>query len=395
MNSVNNVINHINKGFHTSLELAAYTVTHSEPLEKVAKLIERIIRVAEVIMGTLSTAFLTLASQLKDTIIVFETLRFVGVMNLLICPKNGKYFLTDPANSWQKRADRVTLAFHSALKSFRGLNKFGFVEMGAMAKNAIGQLSIFALVTDSFILASNFFSSWESIANNLPKAHKKIADADSKIDKWEHRPAALDYLRVGDELECKYFETVYIAKANALHAHFDRLEKKVRFNDDKHQKALEVNEAGESRLPKAIQEKIIADSLSENKKIGIEIGKVEAKLQKTEQRIARLAARELTELAKELGKTDSTFKVKQWEVMKANAEQEQTKVWLRIANAIGKIAVVSFALVLTSINLWTAPFTLSLLFLGIVVDSIGLSKILVEEFWKPKPIPKNTAVFAA
>lgn len=382
-NSVNNTVNNIGQGFQKSLEVTAYAVDSAEALEKIAKIAERIIRVVGVLAEGLSTAVSNFGSQLKDTIIVFETLRFIGVLKLLTVPgPNGKYFLTDAANSWMKRADRVTLAFHCAFKTVKGLNKFGFVDLGVMAKDAIGKLPIFVLVMDSFILASSFFSSWDNIAVGLPKARKKIAEANAKIDKWEYRPTAIALLKANDEIERKFFESKYDAKAKELHAKIEGLEKKVRLNDDK------LAKAETSDLTQEAQDKIVAACAVEKKKLNAEITKASAKLVTVDDRIAKIAARDCRGLAEDLEKADTNFKVRKWEVCKSNGKQDESKVWIRLANAVGKIAVVVLALTLTAVNVWTAPFMLSLLFLGIVVDSIGLSKILLEEFWKPKAIPK-------
>lgn len=388
-------INNVCKGFHRGLEITTYCVTHSDPLEKAAKLAERIIRIAEIVTGQLSKAVSNLGSQLKNCIIVFETLKFVGIMNILVNPTNGKYFLTDPKNSWQKRLDRVTLAFHCAFKSVRGLNKFGLVELGAMAKNAIGQLPIFTLVMDSFILASSFFSSWDSFANNLPKANKSIRKADKHLDKWQYRQTAITLLKAGEQSGCSYFEDSYSKKLVKLRSKLQNLEKTVRLNEGKIQKALDLQKEPDSTpLPKADQDKMVSKCTQENKELALKIKTKQVKLAKTEARFQKITSGEFKELAGDLEKTNSNFKVKKWEVEQSNAKQDRSKVWLQIANAIGKIAVVTLALTLTAINLWAAPFMLSLLFLGTLVDSIGLTKILVSEFWKKKPVPTQAAVLS-
>lgn len=382
--------NHI----HKSLEVATFTATHSEPLEKVAKLAERFIRVSDVAFGGISQAVSNLGNQLRDAIIVFESLRFVGIMNFLVTPKNGKYFLVDSANSWQKRLDRVTLAIHCAFKSIKGLNKFGFVDLGVMAKNAIGKLPIFTLTMDSFILASSFFSTWDNLAVVQPKVRKKLDETEAKIEKWEYRPMAIAGLKAGDEIERRHFESKYNAKALELNNSLQGLEKKARLNEDKLQKALS-QEAGETQLPQNVQEKIIKECTVESKKLAREIGSIQAKIIKTDGRIAKIVARDCKGLALDLEKTDVNFKIRKWEVGQANAKQESAKNWVKVANSVGKIAVVTLALTLTAINLWTAPFLLTLLGMGILVDSIGLSKILLDEFWKPKPLPRNPVILAA
>lgn len=400
------IINNIAKGFHKSLEVAAHTVTHSEPLEKVAKIVDRVISALAVVFGTLSASMLDFGSRLKSSIIVFESLRFVGVMNMLVNPnpKTGKYLLTDPTTSWQKCVDRVTLAFHTAFKTVKGLNKFGFIGLGIMAKNAIGKLPIFTLAMDSFIIASSFFSTWDNIANGLSKPSEKIAKANKMLDKWEFRPTAIAFLKAEDEITRKYFETAYNEKASALKTKLAGLEKEARLNEDILQKTLELQKQEKSsQLPKIAQEKIIVECMEKSKALSLKIEGKQRKLLKTEERIYKIASSNYKGLAEDLEKSSAKYlvkktdgkiedlKMKKWEVYKANKTQERSKIWLRIANAVGKIAVVVFALTLTAINLWTAPFLLSLLGMGIIVDSIGLSKILIEEFWKPKPLPKVTS----
>ena len=385
MESIKSYINHVTAGMHKTLEISAYTVTHAEPLEKVAKITGRILGMAEIAFNGLSKAFANLNSQLRDTILVFETLRFVGVMNMLLTPKNGKYFLSDPNNSWQKRADRVNLAFHTAFKMVKGLNKFGFVDIGFMAKNVVGKLPIFTLSMDSFIIASSFFSTWDILVNSLPRANKTLAKANAKVDEWEWRPTALLLLKANDEIQRLQFEEKYSQKAEKLRAEQADLESKFRLNEDKLQKLA----SPESTLKKDVQEKTLAECMSEKKKLSQLLGRVNVRIHDTDEKISKIAARDCRGVAADLEKADANFKLKKWEVRKANAQQEKTKIWVRIANAVGKIGVVTLALGLAAASVIAAPIpAFTLLFIGTIVDSIGLTKILIEEFWKPKPLPK-------
>jgi hypothetical protein len=276
---------------------------------------------------------------------MFDTLKFFGSSKNLICPdEKGKYLLTNPENSWQKCADRVALTIHTGFKTFKGMNKFGFVSLGQMAKNAIGHLSIFQLVMDGFILASNVFGLWDSVKYGLPKANKKIKEASEKIDEWEQRPYAIELLKAGDKLELQTFQEHYEAKATELHKQLNKAEGK--------QKAA-----------------------------------IQAKLEKIDSRIAKIAANDFAGLAVDLEKANIPLKQKKWEVCQYNAKQEHTKVWIKIVGAICKIAVISLALVLIATNMWAAPYALSLLALGNITDSIGLTKIVLDKFWKPEPLP--------
>src|SRR5262245_36587323 len=112
MNFIRNIPNHLRNG----VEYAAFSATHAEPLEKVAKVAYRLIETLNVIFNGLSKPFLTLATELKDACTVFETVKVFGNIKLFVLPQkhNGKYLFNDPATSWQKIADRVTLLAHNA-----------------------------------------------------------------------------------------------------------------------------------------------------------------------------------------------------------------------------------------------------------------------------------------
>ena len=52
---------------------------------------------------------------------------------------------------------------------------------------------------------------------------------------------------------------------------------------------------------------------------------------------------------------------------------------IKTASSVAKIAVITMALVLTAINLWTKLPFIALLSLGIVADTLGLVKIFLEK----------------
>lgn len=378
------------------MKVAAYTVSHAEPLEKVAKIIERTISIAEIVMGTISVAFSNLGKQLKDTIIVFETLRFIGAVKTLITPdaKTGEYFLRSAKNSWQKCVDRVALLFHTCFKMIKGLNRFGFVDLGFMAKDAIGKLPIFTLVMDSFMIVSASFGTWDNVLKSLPRARSTQKLANEKLEKWEYRLTDIDMLKVNDKSTCKHFESRYANKANSLHAELDQLEKNNRLNEDTLQEVLDMKAKGETKLSVESQEKIIAECQKVNTDNAAKKAIIEAKLGKVERRVSMIAENNFKELAEELEKKDIKFKERKWETVKANGGRDELKTWSRIANSVGKIAVILFAFTLTALNVWTTPFLLSLLAMGILVDSIGLTKILLEKFYDPLEMPTPAPVVA-
>lgn len=405
MNIVRNVADHLRNG----VEYAAYTATHAEPLEKVAKVVYRIIESLNVIFNGISKPFLTLATELKDACIVFETVKIFGNIKMFVVPnqKNGKYLFNDPATSWQKLTDRVTLTAHNAFKFVKGLNKFGFVELGVMAKNAIGKLPIFTLVMDALIVTSSFFSTWDSVAIGLPKARKDGKNADKHLNKWEYYRAGVSFLRIGDAIDRAKFETAYKHKAEKIANNLVKQRQDAStFEQKKAQLSAEL-EAVEGIKPRreAAIKRELANLETKSIVAAATIKKLENSGERVAARLDKLEKGQFKELADELSasaeriyevtrivdgkeKTEKMarvdFKLHKWTVVKENAKIEQNKTWLRIANAVGKIAVVALALVLTAADIWIAPALLSLFFLGMVVDSIGWTKFVTDEYYKPK-----------
>lgn len=355
MNAVNNVVDYCGQGAQSALKVIGFAVENCEPLEKIAKITFRVSELAKLVLGGLSVTMSNFAKQLGDTILVFESLRFIGVMKLLLTKqRNGEYLLTDPKTSWAKCIDRVALAFHTAFKSVKGLNKFGFVELGWMAKDAIGKLPIFTLVMDSFILISCFFSGWDSATKSMPEAQKKLARAEEHLSKWEYRDTAINLLKSQDEYVRQDFVSKYTADIQKIEATI--LEKTGKTDD----------------------------------RSVVELKAAEVKLHKVSSRLALLANENVDEnnckvLAEDLEKNDINFKLKQWKLVKKNASNLETRVVFRIANSVSKIAVVILALTLVAMNVWTAPFLFTLIAMGIVSDSLGLTKTLLEEFLKDTP----------
>jgi hypothetical protein len=413
MNVVRNIAGHLRNG----AEYAAFTATHAEPLEKVAKVVYRIIESFNVIFSGLSKPLLTLATELKDACTVFETVKIFGNIKMFVVPnqKNGKYIFNDPDTSWQKLADRVTLLAHNSFKFVKGLSKFGFVELGVMAKNAIGKLPIFTLVMDTLIVTSSFFSTWDSVAKGLPKGRQDNKEAEEHLNKWEYRRAGIYFLKAGDSIVRAKFEMAFKKKAEDVATKLDE-QKNIASSLEQKKATLSVElDAVEGIKPR--REAAIRRELGEIetksivaaatiKKLENSGAKVAARLEKLEKGQFKELADELSAQAERLynvtrivdgkEKTEKMscvdFKLHKWTVKKENAKIEQNKTWLNIANAIGKIAVVALALVLTAVDVWIAPTLLSLFILGIVVDSIGWTKFMTAEYYKGKAIPRQTAL---
>lgn len=353
--------NNIGNGIESTIKMAAFTATHAEPLEKIVKILERTININAALTGVMSKPMKALSTELRDAATLFETVKIFGTIKQFVSrDKEGKYFLTNSHNTWQRRADRVCLAFHNVFKTIKGLNRAGFVELGIMAKNAIGKLPVFVLLMDSFIMLSSFFGTWDSLSDGIPKAEKKINHADAKLAKWQFRKEAIAQLSTKHVVDLSNFETDFRGKKERI----------------THTLAAKEKALGEANSSKATE------------KLSKEIEKLQAQQQKYDTRLEKIASHDCKGLAEELAKTKIDGKIRKWEVMRENANIPLNKNWLRVANNVGKIAIVAWAMLCTVLNTWSLPFYLSVLVVGVIVDSMGITKMLYDEFAREKPLPR-------
>ena len=196
----------------------------------------------------------------------------------------------------------------------------------------------------------------------------------------ECRAQSIDLLRVKDDIERSSFENRYRAKSVDYNHKIDQVA--LRLADAKIQ-LEDTAEMGVSPLSDKERDDVEANV----KKLGKELAQLEAKKTKSEHRLQLAVDHDYKGLAEELSKKRISGvggKIQRYEVMKSNAEIKMNKSWLGIANSVGKIAVITLALALTALNWWSLPFALSLITLGCIVDSIGYTKIIYDEFVKEK-----------
>ena len=213
---------------------------------------------------------------------------------------------------------------------------------------------------DSFILAQGFFGGWDS-ALKLPKMNKKLKCAETQITKWEARP----------------FD-IYLLKQSQDPQTFSRY-------------AARYTQKNVSISTKLAEKEALIQTAPKNKikAIQSEIAELNTKKIKNEIKLEFIQKNNYEGLVNHLTKAPIETKVKKWEYEKQNAKIQLNGNWLGIAGTIGKIAVVTLALTLTALNSFTLPYTLSLLTLGFVVDSIGLAKIFYGEYERPVKITKT------
>lgn len=375
-----NAVNHVYKGCQYGLEGCGHVASNVEPLEKVVKITYKVIDFVALVQGAVAAPFKSLSTGLKQTAEVFETIKFFGAMKTLICPENGVYFLTNVNNTVQKRLDRVFLAAHSSLKMLSSLNKYSFIKLGKIAKYSIGHLPVFKFVSDAFVGFSSFFGAWDSI-KSLSKVQKNLNNAIVKFDKWEYRETLIALIRGGDQLELADLEKKYADKIVKISQKIALLDQELQHHIECREK-LSVNSIDSTmqKMPENERQLNLNKHVDQAKILSNKIAKLQNLKVKYETREFKIARRDYKSLANELREKDVYAKILKWESVKEENEVRQTKCWLKIANSIAKIVVVSLALTLTAINLWTVPTLLTLLGLGIFADSIGLTKIFYEDY---------------
>jgi len=382
------VINPLVKGFQQTFEVLNKIVSENEKLEKVAKNFVRASDMAALITGSISSSLSSMTENVRNYTIVYDSVKIFGATKALVGrDEDGKYIWTNPKNTWQRVADRVFLFAHSAFKTYRGVVKAGLATYGELAKNIIGSLPIFTFLMDGLVTISNIFSIWDLSISGLPKANKKIADAEQHITKWKCRKLDIEFLRsIGDQITVKRYENKYLEKSKTL-------DKKLADTNA----ALEKVKA-ESNFPvlgtdstslKAYKQKM-SDCQQEINSLQEKINHIGTKIIQNNGRLDKIRNHDYAGLAADLAKGPIDAKIRKWEVVKSNSGIPLTQSWLGVAHAISKIAVIVVALTVTAINLWTLPFALTVLSLGMLSDTLGLVKLLQKDFDKPAPIPSTT-----
>jgi hypothetical protein len=338
--------NCVTRSFQKGLDLTHEAISKNENLMKVSKITFKIIDFVSMLTGKITTAFKMLSARLKDTADVIEGFCLVGRVKELACPDKGEYFLRK--STWQKCADRIFLTAASVFKTINIGVKFSLISLGRAAKFAFGNVPVMRLIPDSLVAISSFFSVWDN-KNVSQKTSQKLALANSKVEKWANRPNQVAAVRSGDSEAVFNLKIDYQIKSALLEREIHGL-----------------------------------DPASRSK----EIAKKTAVLNKYQDRLELIAKNNHAVLADELAKPDIALKQKNWSLEYSNQKFNQNKAWLGIAASAAKIFVITMATTTTAMGLCTAPWTLSVMAVGIAVESIGLTKALYETA-KPQELPKK------
>ena len=341
------------KPIQMGLKIGEIFTSRTEALEKVAKNSHRLIEIGSKLQVFTSSALDSLTTTLKSVVDVFEAIRLIGILHLFFCPqKNGKYFLFDEGISTVKKIDRSFLAGHLVCKSARVLNKWRLIDLGEIAKaKIIGGLTFFHVFTDSLMTMSCVFNIADTV-ERFQDCTKKNALNEKKIKHWEERPDLLAKVEAGDVQEIMRLEEYWKGKIERKKA---EIEKKLSKLDQYNVSATRERVAG----------------------LGRDITKLESRLEK-------VAKQDYKALYTDLAKTKPAEKIEKWRRADERVEDERKLNWVKIATSVSKIFVIFMAFAFTALNIVAAWPIALLLACGIIADSIGLAKIVMEQFSKDK-----------
>lgn len=392
-------INHVKQSIHRAgekfFDVGSFICTDIEPLEKVAKVSYRSIEFIQLAFSLASTGFKTLARNLKDSAEIFESVHvFERYRELFFPDANGNSFFK--VNSRMKIIDRILLTVHSTMKTTGYLMSVGLFTLGKVSSVAIGHLTVFKFVTESFVVGSSFFGIMDT-KNKFVDARSQLKNAKSKIEKWEHRPEFLAKVQAGDQEVLAGLKSKYRTKTFSLSQQIAAVEQKAAKANEyaalmQNTDPVAMPEALSQKLEKSTSVELAAKYKEKAQALATKIADLQAKRHDYEIRVEDIESGNYDGIAANLAKSDATFKARKWEVVKTNANIMFTKAWLNIAKSVAKIVVVSFALVVIALNQWALPYALTLLGLGIISDGLGLTKILYEHYVKLQPVPTKPAL---
>lgn len=402
-------MNVVNKPIVDETEVANHIVTRIEAFDRTSKVIYRTISLAKLI-APIPVAISNLGIVLNKACDSYEATRFFGLMAFLAPKKNGKYFyfFFDPKNSWQKCADRLCLVAHTILKLMNAAYKCKFTKLaGITAVKLVGHLTIFKFVMDGFVVVSSMFGLWDT-ALALRKEGKEQQESKDKIAKWDQRRIQVtNLLKLDSGVQSQDFidetKLLFSQKIN---------EQSNRLATDKQgliaaQTAL--NSESVNELPKEKKETTVADLKAKITKFSASIERAEAFKVKYKNRLEQIETKAYRNLAVEMaGKEVSLesddrtivdsinekadLKNKKWSAVRDLLDASKVNHWMKVATCIGKIAVITLALTLTAINVWSPFVLVPLIGLGILADSTALTKIIYENFYLNE-LKKRTTEF--
>lgn len=139
---------------------ASHIATHSNSLEKAAKIAYRVIDLFAILRG-ISAPYLLLSSHIKDLVLLIESTRFFVIAPpLFFRDQNGQSFLN--RHHWIRSAEKISITTHTALKTAQGAERSDLLYLGSVAAYQVANVPLFRWAVEGTILLFYFFGAWES-----------------------------------------------------------------------------------------------------------------------------------------------------------------------------------------------------------------------------------------
>lgn len=323
----------------------------TDPLEKVLKNTFRSFEIVSKVELVTHLSWMALSSAFKAAIDVFESMRTIGVLQILLTPQqNERYFLFDPENSLYKKADRLSLLVHTTCKSIRALHRWKLIDLGNIGKlKMVGHLTLFHFLIDSSMVASSFFAVMDFFDRLAIKPEER------KNEKWQERSLTLAKIFQGDSVAYENLQKYLIDKLEATNRKIE-----LKHNEWNVLNNL-TNRSDESEI--------------ELTEITKKIVRLEEKVHKNRSRLQQLNLHDYQSLIKECADRND----KADELKSKNKFNVKCIDLVKLASAVAKIFVITMALVMTAMNVCSTVPAVTLLTCGFISDSIGLAKIIMEK----------------
>lgn len=447
----------VGNGCHSIIEAGNKIVTKTDGTEKASKFVISVIETmqqAPFISGVVLAPLVILRGRLKAFTEIVSALAFLNRGKEWFTPddslegtaEQGKRFWQSNKNTkvkiWHtnitimpKIWNRACLTVSAAIDTAKFLDSMEFIRLGKIASFAIGRVPVLGLVKDTAVMGASVFSFWEncqklenSSANysKVKKKHRawqavsdlnkpsKAVSVKARLSETKRKDAAIN--------ACKaYAAKKYSAEIQQRQDRFGAADAKV-IKWTKYKKAIEEGrfsdfcnakkESLKAKLVAAItkKEQVLHIAELELKQLKLAGETTPPQLEEKVKTITKLKE-EIAVLKKKLHnltamseKDIALWKEEKLKVREDNISTNRNKSWITIANEVVKLvligsAITSMALGVTTlftVGSFVVSASLAITLMGLLANSIGITKFLYDEFHKKdKPEPGLPGAAAA
>jgi hypothetical protein len=347
-------ITSVNKSVQGTVEAASLSVESSEAFQKVVKIAAKAIEITSAYSGV--QVFVKVAKKLKSTDHFLDLLAFFTVSKGILYPETtdkegnpliGKErYIPCSSKPWQYKVEKISMFALKALV-FSMDEKFGFVSKGFLARQ-VGSFVLFGLTIDFLILTNCTMGLWRN-KGEYKDLKDKISKTDYKARKWETKKVVVTMAELSikpKEQDLAFLKTHYEQKQGGIRG---ELAKMTAGTDqyNKEQKKLEIVDV---RL-NALRNNALNDT-QEGLKTAFSTN---SKGENSEKRIFN--------------------KCEIYMCRQSNNKAKKSNMWWEVATSVSKMSAV-----LLVIGLKLANFSafITVLFVKMAVDTIGLGKIIYK-----------------